>query len=350
MDFRFATKMAKKGWIAAPWPRQYGGQDAPIIEQMLFSEVRSYHRAPGIDVQGVRMLAPTLLMSGNEEQKQKHLPPIARGELFWCQGWSEPNAGSDLASLTTRAVRDGDEYVINGQKTWCSGAHRAHWCFMLARTNPQEPRHRGLSFFLVDMKTPGIELRPLYHMDGKYMFNEVYFDDVRVPAENMVGEENRGWYVALSTMNFERSSVGTFSEGRRTLEELVEYCNETEYRGRLLAKDPIVRSILAQLAIEIEVGIALAYKVAWLQQKGEMAANEASAVKVYGSELGQKLAYNGSRILGIYGQVKQGSKWAPLKGRFENAYQDCLGINIAAGSNEVQRNIIALRGLGLPRG
>ena len=182
------------------------------------------------------------------------------------------------------------------------------------------------------------------------MFNEVYFDDVRVPVRNMVGEEHRGWYVALSTMNYERSSVGAFAEARRTLEELVVFCNKTSRGGQILAKDPLVRSLLAQLAIEIETGVALAWRVAWLQEKGEMAANEASAGKVYSAEMGQHIAYTGCRIMGLYGQVKQGSKWAPLKGRFESSYQGCLGINIAGGSNEVQRNIIAVRGLGLPRG
>jgi len=148
-----ARKLGEKGWLSLPWPREYGGRDAPMTDQLLFNEVKSYYRAPGVDIQSVGMLAPTLLKSGNEEQKRQHLPPIARGEIFWCQGWSEPNAGSDLASLTTRAVRNGDDYVINGQKTWCSGAHRAHWGFILARTDPEQPRHRGLSFFLVDLKT-----------------------------------------------------------------------------------------------------------------------------------------------------------------------------------------------------
>ncbi|MFO8011404.1 MAG: acyl-CoA dehydrogenase family protein, partial [Dehalococcoidia bacterium] len=210
-----AVEMGRRGWLSMAWPAEYGGRDASIIEQVLFNEVRGYHRAHGVDVQGVCMLAPTLLAAGSEEQRQEHLPYIARGERFWCQGWSEPNAGSDLASLTTRARREGDEYVINGQKTWTSNAHRAHWCFLLARTNPEEKRHRGLSFFLLDMKTPGITIMPLITMDGSHHLNEVYFDDVRVPARNMVGEENRGWYVSLMTMNFERTSIGDFAGARR---------------------------------------------------------------------------------------------------------------------------------------
>ena len=353
-----ARSLGGKGWLSRPWPREYGGQAAPIIEQLLFNEVKAYYRAPGIDYQGLGMLAPTLLASGNEEQKQQHLPPIARGEIMWCQGWSEPNAGSDLASLKTKAVRDGAYYVVNGQKAWTSGAHRAQWCFMLARTDPEQPRHRGLSFFLVDMKTPGIKLRPVKAMNGTYMFNEMFFDDVRIPRKNMVGDENRGWYVSLMTMNFERSSIGFMAEAKRNLEELLEYCKETKRNGRRLSDDTLVRSLLAQLSIEVEVGLALSYNVAWLQEKVQekgmemalQAAVTASAGKVYGSELGQRLAYAGCRIMGLYSQVKAGSKWTPLKGRFESSYQECASLNMGGGTSEIMRNVIALRGLELPKG
>jgi alkylation response protein AidB-like acyl-CoA dehydrogenase len=348
-----ARRLGEKGWLSRPWPREYGGQAAPIIEQLLFNEAKAYYRAPGIDYQGLGMLAPTLLASGNEEQKQQHLPPIAHGEMMWCQGWSEPNAGSDLASLKTKAVRDGDYYVVNGQKAWTSGAHRAQWCFMLARTDPEQPRHRGLSFFLVDMKTPGIKLRPVRAMNGTYMFNEMFFDDVKVPKENMVGDENRGWYVSLMTMNFERSSIGFMAEAKRNLEELIEFCKETKRDGQRLSDQPVVRSLLAQVVIEVEVGLALSYKVAWLQGKGEAfvipAAIAGCAGKVYGSELGQRLAYAGSRILGLYGQVKAGSKWSPLKGRFESSYQECVSLNMGGGTSEIMRNVIAMRGLEMPR-
>ena len=352
-----ARRLGERGWLSRPWPKEYGGQNVPIIEQLLFNEVRAYYRAPGVDVQGVGMLAPTLLASGNEEQKQQHLPPIAQGRIMWCQGWSEPNAGSDLASLKTRAVRDGDCYIINGQKTWTSGAHRAQWCFMMARTDPNQPRHRGLSFFLVDMKTPGIKLRPVKGLNGSHMFNEMFFDDVRVPKENLVGEENRGWYVSLMTMNFERSSIGFMMEAKRNLEDLLEFCKGTKRNGRLLSDDPMVRSILAQLVIEVEVGIALSYKVAWLQEKVQekgmemalQAAVVASSGKVYGSELGQRLAYAGCRIMGLFSQVKAGSRWAPLKGRFESSYQECVSLNMGGGTSEIMRNVIALRGLEMPR-
>ncbi|MFQ5924874.1 MAG: acyl-CoA dehydrogenase family protein [Dehalococcoidia bacterium] len=343
-----ARELGERGWLSLPWPKEYGGQEHSPIEQLLFNEVVGYYRAPGVDIWGVGMLTPTLLVSGSEEQKKEHLPPIARGELLWCQAWSEPNAGSDLASLTTKAVEDGDDYVVNGQKIWTTAAHRADWMFTLARTDPELPRHRGLSYFLVDMKTPGITLRPLRDMAGNHLFNELFLDDVRVPKRNMVGEKNRGWYVTLMTMNFERSGISAFSASKRTLEELVEFVTETKGDGEVLGKNPFIRHRLAQLAIEIEVGRALSYRIAWMQQRGGIPAAEAAAAKVYGSELGQRLAYLGCQIMGLYGQVKE-SRWAPLQGRFENAYQTCVGMNIAAGTSEVMRNIIATRGLELPR-
>lgn len=348
---QMARKLAQKGWLVRPWPKDYGGQDAPIIEQLIFSEVLGYYKAPGIDIWGIGMLGPTLLAVGNEELKKEHLPPMARAERFWCQAWSEPNAGSDLASLTTRAVKDGDDYIINGQKTWVTGANRADWAFTLARTNPEEKRSRGITYFLVDMKSPGITTRPLHSMEGSHVFNEVYFDDVRVPARNMVGEENQGWAITRATMNFERSNVGMMAGLKRNLEELVNFCKETKRNEQTLGQNPFVRHTLAQLAIEIEAGRAMSYRIAWMQEKGGllMAAHAASAAKVFGTELAQRFSYAGYEIMGLYGQVKKASKWAPLMGAFETASQLCMGMNIAAGSSEIQRNLIAWVGMGLPR-
>ena len=347
-----AGKMAKKGWLVRPWPKEYGGSDAPVAEQLILSEVMGYYGAPGIDIFGVGMLGPTLLAVGNEDQKKEHLPPVARAERFWCQGWSEPNAGSDLASLTTHAKRDGDEYVINGQKIWTSNCHHADWIFLLARTNPDLRRSRGISFFLLDLNTPGITKRPIYSMQGSYLFNEVFFDDVRVPAKNLVGEEDQGWAVTRATMNFERTSVGIMSAGRRDVEELVKFCKETKWNGKTLADNPLVRSRLAQLAIECEVGRALSYRIAWMQETaglGPEAAGAASAAKVFGSEMGQRITYTGCQLLGMYGQVKADSKWALLSGKYEDAYQLTSGANLAGGSSEIQRNLVAWVSLGLPR-
>jgi len=347
---QLGRKLAARGWISMAWPREYGGRDAPLLDQFMFNEVRGYYKAPGIDPIGVGMLAPTLLVTANEEQKGEHLPYMARAERDWCQLWSEPNAGSDLASLTTRAVRSGDEYIVNGQKIWTSGAHRADWGFMLARTNPEEKRSRGLSFFLVDMKTPGITVRPLYSMAKGHMFNEVFLDDVHVPVRNRVGEENQGWMASQMTSNFERSMIDLFSHAKRTLEDFVEFCRETNWGGQPLSSNPLVRHKLAQLAIEIEAGLAYSYSVVWNQIKGGIvtAAPLAASAKFLATELTQRLNYTACDILGLYGQVA-GSKWAPLKGKYQNYYQQCMGLNMGGGTSEVMRNLVASMALGLPR-
>ena len=347
---RTHKRLAEKGWLVRHWPKEYGGVNAPIVEQLIYSEAMGYHRVPAGDIISVGMIGPTLLAIGSEEQKREHLPPIARAEIYWCQGWSEPNAGSDLASLTTRAVKVGDKYVVNGQKTWTSNAHHADWCFMLARTNPEEKRSRGLSFLLVDMKTPGITIRPLHSMEGSHLFNEVYFDDVPVPVENRVGEENDGWRVTRATMNFERSNANSFAGVRRSLDDLIAACREIEWNGKTLADNPLIRHRLAQLSMEIDAGRALAYRIAWSQQKGEFlqAAHLASASKVYASELSQRFSSTACQVFGLYSQVAN-SRWAIMAGRWQSAYQRALGANIAAGSSEIQRNIVANAGLGLPR-
>ena len=345
-----AKKLAAKGWLSRPWPKEYGGQEASLIEQFIFNDVMGYHKGAGVDHWGVALLAPTLLVSASEEQKKEHLPPIAKGEVIWTQLWSEPGAGSDLASLTTRAVRDGDDYIVNGQKIWSSGAHRADWGFMLARTNPEERRGRGLSFFLLDLKTPGLTIRPIYSMEGSHHFNEAFFDNVRIPARNLVGEENQGWIASQMTSNFERSMIELFSYLRRELEELAEYCRHTKKGGKPLTSDMLVRHRLAQLAVEIEAGRAFSYSIVWSQIKGGliMAAPLAAAAKVLATELVQRFIYTGSDILGLYGQVRY-SRWAPLMGRFEKEYQICPGLNMAGGTSEIMRNLICSLGLGLPR-
>jgi alkylation response protein AidB-like acyl-CoA dehydrogenase len=247
-------------------------------------------------------------------------------------------------------VRKGDEYVVNGQKIWTSGAHRADWGFMLARTNPEEKRSRGLSFFLVDMKTPGITVRPLHSMARGHMFNEVFLDDVHVPVHNRVGEENQGWIASQMTSNFERSMIDLFSHAKRELEELVEFCKETKWGNEPLADDPRVRHKLAQLAIDIEAGLAYSHTVVWNQIKGGLmtAAPLAAAAKVMATELTQRLNYTGCEIMGMYGQVTT-SRWAPMRGKFENYYQVCMGLNMGGGTSEVMRNLVASMGLGLPR-
>jgi alkylation response protein AidB-like acyl-CoA dehydrogenase len=347
---KLAKKLAAKGWLSLPWPKEYGGRDASLVEQFIFSEVMGYNRGAGVDHWGITLLAPTLLVSANEEQKREHLPPIARAELFWTQLWSEPGSGSDLASLTTRAVKAGDDYIVNGQKIWSSGAHRADWGFLLARTNPEEKRSRGLSFFLVNMKTQGITIRPILSIDGSHLFNEVFLDDVRIPARNMVGEENKGWIASQMTSNFERSMIALFSYLKRELEELIEFCREAKRQDKLLSENPLVQHRLAQMAIEINVGRAFSYFVLWNQIKGGlvMAAPLAASAKVLATETVQRFTFSACQIIGLYAQVKE-SIWAPLKGRFEKEYQQCLGLSMAGGTSEIMRNLVCAMGLGLPR-
>jgi len=347
---KLARKLAAKGWISRPWPKEYGGQDASLVEQFIFSDVMGYNRGAGVDHWGITLLAPTLLVSANEEQKKEHLPPIARAERFWTQLWSEPGSGSDLASLTTRAVRNGDDYIVNGQKTWSSGAHRADWGFLLARTNLNEKRSRGLSFFLVDMKAPGITIKPILGLDGSHLFNEVFLDDVRVLARNMVGEENQGWVASQMTSNFERSMIALFSYLKRELEELVEFSRETKRDGRPLSENPLIRHRLAQMAIEIDIGRSYSYSVLWNQIKGGlvMAAPLAAGAKILATEMVQRFNFSAYQIIGPYAQVKE-SRWAPLKGRYEKECQQCLGLSMAGGTSEIMKNLICAMGLGLPR-
>jgi alkylation response protein AidB-like acyl-CoA dehydrogenase len=353
-DFEFGQhfnrRLAERGWIAPAWPKAYGGLGASHIEQAIFGEELAYHRAPmGGRIFGVGMVGPTLIVHGTEEQRGRHLPGITSGEVLWCQGYSEPGAGSDLASLSTRAVRDGDDYMINGQKIWTTQAHHAQWMFLVARTDPDAPKHRGISFFLLDMKTPGITVRPIVNMADRHEFNEVFFEDVRVPQQNLVGGENRGWYVAMTLLDFERSSVGASAASRRTLEEMAAYAADTRANGRRLIEEGWVRHGLADLLIEAQVARMMSYRVASLQQKGLSPNYEASMVKVFATESSQRMYHFGTRLLRLYGQLRPESRWAPLLGRVEQGYLSAVAPTIYSGSNEIQRNIIASRGLGLPR-
>ena len=346
----FTKKLAEKGWLTMSWPKEYGGQEADHMRQLVYNEEMTYHRAPG-QTMGTDRVGPTIIIFGTDEQKAEFLPRIVRDELAWCQGFSEPGAGSDLASLQTRAVKDGDYYVVNGQKIWTSNAQRADYMILLARTDPDAPKHRGISYFLLDMKSPGITIQPLIQMTGQAGFSQVFFDNVRVPAKNMIGEVNRGWYVSTATLDFERSGIGRVIGGVRLLEELVEYAKATPARddsGKTLFDVPHIRNELADIAIGFRVGRVLCYRVAWMQARGLVPNYEASMNKLFGTELNQRLARIGLNSLGLAGQLT-GGPWAPLAGRIAQNYLQAVSLTIAAGTSEVNRNIIAQRGLGLPR-
>jgi alkylation response protein AidB-like acyl-CoA dehydrogenase len=353
----FTKKLAAKGWVAPAWPKEYGGLGLGFMKQVVLSEELAYHRAPNTALIGVTYAGPTIIVYGNEEQKKQFLPGITSGEIVWCQGYSEPNAGSDLASLQTRAVRDGDDYVINGTKIWSSNAHKANWCFFLARTDPNAPKHKGISYFVTPMDAPGISVRPLINMADEHVFNEIIFENVRVPRKYLVGEENNGWYIGMTTLDFERSNISTAAGYRRSFEQLVNFVKEqgkvTAAAGGRSGAAPNgaggLKFKLADLAIENTVGRYLSYRVASMQERGQIPNYESSAAKVYHSEYGQRLAATGVKVMGLYGQLREGSKHARLRGRFARTYLTSVGSTIAAGTSEVQRNIIAQRGLGLPR-
>jgi len=318
--------------------------------QVIYNEEMSYRRAPTQIGVGPDRVGPTVILYGTDEQKARHLPGIAAGETVWCQGFSEPGAGSDLASLQTRAEADGDYYVLNGQKIWTSLAHQADWCILLARTDQDAPKHKGISYFLMDMKTPGITVRPLVDMTGRHAFNELFMENVRVPRDCLVGEANRGWYIAAATLDFERSGINRVVAGIRSYEELLEYARETIVDGRQLIAQGTIRNRLAELGLEFVAGRLLAYRVASMQANGQIPNAEASMSKLYGSELQQRLAGAGVQVLGLAGQLAPGSKWAPLAGRLEMYYLGASALTVAAGTSEIMRGIIAGRGLGLPRG
>ena len=348
--FRYmAKRQGEKGYHAMAWPKEYEGRDAPLMDQAIFNEVSATFGSPGHDGWGIGMIAPTLLIGGTEEQKERLLPPIAKGETLYCQGWSEPDAGSDLAALNTLAIKDGDHYIVNGQKIWTTAGHRADRMFMLARTDPETKRSKGLSIFVLSMKEPGVEVRPIKFMDGSHIYNEVFFKDVRIHKRDLIGPEHDGWALTRQTMNFERSGSGAFVAGRKSLQRIIDYVKTTKRDGKYLSEDPLVRRKIAQLYMDYDSGYAMAQKIIWLQEQGGLAvaATMPSEVKVFSSELAQRRAEFVTTMLGLYGQVSD-SKWAPL-GPVLSSYLHAPGMNIAAGSSEIQRNLIAWAGLQLPR-
>ncbi len=264
-------KLADKGWLTMAWPNEYGGQNASMMKQVIFAEEMTLARAPGRDGFGIRMLAPTLMIHGTEAQKTQYLPDIAKGNVQWCQGYSEPESGSDLASLQTRAVEDGDDFVINGTKVWTSSAHRADKMFILVRTNPEAPKHRGISFLLIDdMKSEGIKVNPIIDMAGRHNFNMVTFDNVRVPQKNLVGELNRGWYVGATLLDFERSGVEYSSRCMALLTELIEFAKTNKRGGKYISEDPNITKEITEIYTEINVSRGMSYKIADMQSNGEV--------------------------------------------------------------------------------
>jgi alkylation response protein AidB-like acyl-CoA dehydrogenase len=345
------TKLYEGGWVGLWWPKEYGGRGASLIEQVIFNEELARSGAPaGVNMNGITLLGPTLMHWGTEEQKKRFLPKILPAEEIWCQGYSEPGSGSDLASLQTRAVEDGDYFVVNGQKVWTSQAQYSDWCFLLVRTDPNAPKHQGISYILVDMHNPGVTVRPLVQITGDAEFNEVFFEDVRVPKKNLVGELHRGWMVAITTLMYERAATGGYFRFEKTLPQLVGLARQIELNGRPAIEDTSVRQQLAQFAIEAEAIKYNEMRRLTRQLKGQPPGPEGSFAKITTTELNLRIANFAMELLGPYSVLEKGSPLALDHARWSRRMLGARAGTIAAGTNEIQRGIIGERVLGLPKG
>ncbi len=343
-------QLYQAGWIGLAWPKEYGGQGAELMEQIIYNEEYAHARAPILPgYVGLGLAGPTIAQWGSEEQKQYFLPRILQGELVWCQGYSEPGSGSDLASLQTRAVEDGDEFVVNGQKVWTSGAQYADWMVLLARTDPEAPKHRGISYFLLDMKTPGVSVRPLVLLNGHSHFNEVFFEDVRIPKANLLGPKNEGWKVAITTLMFERSAAGGGGGGSQ-IRRLAELAKQVEIDGRPAWQHSWVRQRLAAFEIEKEALKYTRLRSLTRQLRGQPPGPEGSILKLAGSELGVRIAAFASELLGPYALLEAETQAVPDAPRWLNRVLSARQYTIAGGTSEIQHNIIGERVLGLPKG
>jgi alkylation response protein AidB-like acyl-CoA dehydrogenase len=343
-------KIGAKGWLALNWPVEYGGGGKPLFYQVIVDEELAYYSVPGAESMGRTIIAPNLLAWGSEEIKREVLPKVASGEADICLGYTEPEAGSDLASLRTRAVFDGDDYVINGAKVYTSGADISQYCWLLTRTDPEAPRHRALSLFMVPMDLPGITVRPLPNLLDISWFTEITFEDVRVPRRWLVGEENQAWQIVTSALASERLALYHWRSQRRLFESVLEFAKRVQKDGRPLAKDPALRCRLADMAIEFEVGRLLTYRAQWLRSQGHKLTYEAALVKAFNTEMTQRLGLLAMDIIGLYGGLLPSSARTVLDGIVAHGYLDAVQGTIGAGASEVMRDIIARAGLGLPRG
>ena len=348
---QWADALAAEGYVAPAWAKEHGGAGLTTIEQFVFNEERERAGAPRVGGTGAMFLGSLLTVYGTPEQQARYMPPIARGEVQWAQGYSEPGAGSDLGSLQLRARRDGDDYVLSGQKIW-STPQVSDAMYALVRTDPDAPKHRGISFLMVDdLHIDGIQMRPIENaVHDHSSFGETFFDEARVPVANLVGEENRGWYVAMTLMDLDRASISNTAEDRAQIHELIEFAGTEEGKAvSRVAGSPTIRADIADRAIEIEVGYSLSLRLASLQAKGLIPNYEASMGQVFSKALNQRTARTGAKAFGLYGNLWPGDPRAPLGGHFTRSYVRTIPSTIAGGTAEIQRNVIATRGLGLPR-
>jgi alkylation response protein AidB-like acyl-CoA dehydrogenase len=346
-------RLHEAGFIGLTWPREYGGQGLTFMEEMILQEEMALAKAPPIlNILGVGMAGPTIIACGTEAQKRRYPERILSGEEIWCQGYSEPNAGSDLAALQTRAVRDGEHWVIDGQKVWTSLAHIADWMMLLARTDPEAPRHKGITYFLLDMKAPGVTVKPLRQITGDPEFNEVFLDGVRVHESQVLGGVNNGWQVGLTTLMYERLALGFGLQVRLriALDGLVELARRMEKSGQQVTKDAVMRQRIAQLWIETECLKLTGARAVTRLLRGEMPGPEASTGKMIWVDTHQRLQELAMEIQGPYAQLLRGSDWAVEGGVWQYSFLRSRANSIEGGTTEVQKNIIGERILGLPKG
>jgi alkylation response protein AidB-like acyl-CoA dehydrogenase len=346
-------KLWEAGFIGLTWPKEYGGQGLSFVEEMILHQEMALLKAPSIlNILGVGMAGPTIIAYGTEAQKTRYPAKILSADEIWCQGYSEPNAGSDLASLQTRAVKDGETWVINGQKVWTSLAHLADWMMLLARTDPDAPKHKGITYFLLDMKLPGVTVKPLKQLTGDAEFSEVFFDNVRVPESQVLGGVNNGWQVGLTTLMYERLALGFGLQVRLriALDGLVEMARHVEKSGRPTTKDPVLRQKLAQLWIETESLKYTGARAITKLLRGELPGPEASAGKMVWVDVHQRLQELAMEIEGPYSQLVGGSERAIESGIWQYSFLRSRANSIEGGTAEIQKNIIGERVLGLPKG
>jgi alkylation response protein AidB-like acyl-CoA dehydrogenase len=346
---RIVRQMGADGWLGLGWPKEYGGQGRSFIEHYIFIDECRRADVP-VPFVTINTVGPTLMRYGTPEQKERFLRPILQGEIEFAIGYTEPNAGTDLASLRTKAERDGDSYVINGQKIFTTGAHEADFIWLAARTNPDVAKHKGLSIFIVDATLPGIKMTPIMTIDD-HRSNAVYYEDVRVPADAIVGGENEGWRLITTQLNHERVALASSGKAEAHLDQVVAWARETEVPGggRVIDR-PWVRLTLARCKARLEALRLLNWRLAWELTRDELNAADASTVKVYGSELFVEVYRALMEVLGDASVIKEGSPGAVLAGRIEQMYRWAYVVTFGGGVNEVQREIIATAGLGMPRG
>ena len=345
-------KLHRAGFIGLTWPKEYGGRGLTFVEEMILHAEMALAKAPPVlNILGVGMAGPTIIAYGTEEQKRRYPPKILSCEEIWCQGYSEPNAGSDLAALQTRAVRDGEYYVINGQKVWTSLAHVADWMMLLARTDPGAPKHKGITYFLLDMHLPGVTVKPLRQITGDEEFNEVFFDNVRVHESHVLGSVNNGWAVGMATLMYERLALGFGLQVRLriALDGLIEMARRVEKSGARITKDPVMRQRIAQLWIDTECLKYTGARAITRLLKGEMPGPEASTGKMGWVDTHQRLQELATEIQGPYSQLMKGTQWAVEGGLWQYTFLRSRANSIEGGTTEIQKNIIGERVLGLPK-